>query len=96
MKMNITFCVSSMPNHRMVSGISAATGRLRPKQRERRARRFDDAPRSGDDAERHADEDRETEADQHALQRRGDALQQRTLVQQAGKAGEHLAAGSAG
>ena len=30
MKMNITFCVSSMPNHRIVSGISAATGRLRP------------------------------------------------------------------
>jgi len=30
MKMNITFCVSSMPNQRMVSGISAATGRLRP------------------------------------------------------------------
>ena len=29
--MNITFCVSSMPNQRMVSGISAATGRLRPK-----------------------------------------------------------------
>ena len=31
MKMNITFCDSSMPNHRMVSGISAATGRFRPK-----------------------------------------------------------------
>ena len=30
MKMNITFCVSSMPNHRIVNGISAATGRLRP------------------------------------------------------------------
>src|SRR5439155_292265 len=30
MKMNITFWVSSIPNHRMVSGISAATGRLRP------------------------------------------------------------------
>src|SRR4051794_24825779 len=30
MKMNITFCVSSIPNHRMVSGMSAATGRLRP------------------------------------------------------------------
>ena len=30
MKMNITFCVSSMPNQRMVSGISAATGMLRP------------------------------------------------------------------
>ena len=28
--MNITFCVSSMPNQRIVSGISAATGRLRP------------------------------------------------------------------
>ncbi len=31
MKMNITFCVSSIPNQRMVKGISAATGRLRPK-----------------------------------------------------------------
>ena len=31
MKMNITFCVSSMPNQRIVSGMSAATGRLRPK-----------------------------------------------------------------
>ena len=31
MKMNITFCVSSMPNQRIVSGISAATGTLRPK-----------------------------------------------------------------
>ena len=30
MKMNITFCVSSMPNQRMVRGINAATGRLRP------------------------------------------------------------------
>ncbi len=28
--MNITFCVSSIPNQRIVSGISAATGRLRP------------------------------------------------------------------
>ena len=30
MKMNITFCASSIPNHKIVSGISAATGRLRP------------------------------------------------------------------
>ena len=29
MKMNIIFCVSSMPNHRMVSGMSTATGTLR-------------------------------------------------------------------
>ena len=28
--MNITFCVSSIPNQRMVSGINAATGRFRP------------------------------------------------------------------
>ena len=29
--MNITFCVSSIPNQRIVSGMSAATGKLRPK-----------------------------------------------------------------
>ena len=80
MKMNITFCVSSIPNQRMVSGISAATGRLRPNSasgapaasttRHEPARMPSGTPTS----------DREAEADQHALQRRRDALQQRALV----------------
>jgi len=39
-KMNIVFWVSSMPNQRMVSGISAAIGMLR-RTGDRRQRRFE-------------------------------------------------------
>ena len=60
-------------------------------ERDRRAGRFDHAPRSGDDAERHADEHGQSEPDQHALQRRGDALQERAFVEQARKASDHFA-----
>ena len=59
-------------------------------ERQRRTRRFEHAPRAGGDPQRNADQDRETEAEEHALQRGGDALHQRALVQQAGEAGEHF------
>ena len=67
MKMNITFCDSSMPNHRMVSGISAATGRFRPKSAIGAPAASIARHDAGHDAERHANEDGETEPDQHAL-----------------------------
>ena len=93
MKMNITFCVSSIPNHRIVSGISAATGMLRPKSasgapaasktRHEPARMPSGTPTS----------DGEAEAEQHALQRGGDALQQRALVQQSSGSSPTTSAG---
>ena len=91
MKMNITFCVSSIPNHRIVNGISAATGRFRPKSASgapvaSSTRHEPAAIPSGTPID-----NRETEAQQHPLQRCGDALHQRALVQQAGEAGEHFA-----
>ena len=45
-----------MPNHRMVSGISAATGRLRPNSASGAPADSNDAPRAGGDPERHADQ----------------------------------------
>ena len=71
-------------------------GQVAPEQRERRAGRLDDAPGSGHDAERHADEGREAEPDQHPLQGRGDAFDQRAVVQQAGEASDHFRRDSAG
>ena len=84
MKMNITFCVSSMPNHRIVSGISAATGIFRPKARPAR-RRVQHPPGAGQDAQRHADDDRQSEANQHAPQRRDDARQETRSFQETWK-----------
>ena len=59
-------------------------------QRQRRARRLEHAPRAGGDPQRNADQDRETEAEEDALQRGGDALHQRALVEQAGETREHF------
>jgi hypothetical protein len=59
-------------------------------QRERRGRGFHDAPRSRDDAERHADGDGEAESDQDALECGGDALKERAIVQEARKTFHHF------
>src|SRR3546814_14494859 len=61
---------------------------LAPEEREGRPRRFDNPPRSGHDAERYADENGETETDQHTLERRGNTLQECAFVAQAWKTGD--------
>jgi hypothetical protein len=94
MKMNITFCVSSMPNQRMVNGISAATWQVAAEQaRAARLAAFEDTPRTGGDPRSGRRQNRQPEAKQHALQGRRDALHQRALVEQAREAGEHPRAG---
>jgi hypothetical protein len=90
MKMNITFCASSIPNQRMVNGINAATGKLRPNSASGAPVRLEDAPRTGRDPERNADQNRQPEAKQDALQCGGDALNECPLVQQAAEAAEHF------
>ena len=59
-------------------------------QGERRAGGLDDAPGSCDDAERNTDERGETEPDEDAPKRRGNALKERAFAQQARKAPNHF------
>ena len=69
MKMNITFCVSPMPNETNVSGISAAMGMLRPKIVSGQEEGLD----AGEAAAEHAERDADERGQEEAQQRRGAA-----------------------
>ena len=73
--MNIIFWVSSIPNHRMVSGISAADRDVAAEERERREGGVEDPVRPREDAEGTPTTTASPKPGEHAAQRRVDAVE---------------------
>ena len=90
MKMNITFCISPMPKSENVSGISAATGMLRPNKVSGMKKACTRRKAAAEHAQRHADQRGQAETQRQPPQRGQQVARERSIKPQTGKAREGL------